>query len=302
MTAEIPVPPGVERCVIETCRGAVPALRARPGFPNGRASIMVCGFMGTKEDFREILPLLSGAGYDAWAYDHLGQHGGEFAAAPDDGPDKYTVPSLAGQLREVTEAVSPGKPAHVVGHCIGGFIARSAALTAPGLVRTVTFLCCGPGVRSQQAHALVTGMEDLLRRGGPMVLWPLLKRALPKDDSGTRDFWYAKLATVNPHYIIGISRSLADETDQSAAVAAAGIRSMVMHGSREKRLWRPSQYADMARDLRADLIVIDQASHHVNMQQPEAMARNLISFWDRAEVDAAGTAVRADAESGAAGS
>ena len=48
---------------------------------------------------------------------------------------------------------------------------------------------------------MVAGIDDLLSRGGAMVLWPLLKRALPKDDQITRDFWHAKLATVNPHYI-----------------------------------------------------------------------------------------------------
>jgi pimeloyl-ACP methyl ester carboxylesterase len=284
---EIPLPPGIERCSIDTPRGPVAALHAKPERPSSGTSVMVCGFMGTKEDFRQILPLLSRAGYDAWAYDHPGQHGGEFAGAPVDGPGRYTIASLAGQLQQFVEAVSPGEPAHVVGHCFGGFIARRAALAAPGQTRTLTLLSCGPGVRGPQALAMVAGIDDLLSRGGAMVLWPLLKRALPKDDQITRDFWHAKLATVNPHYVTGVAQSLADETDQSEAVAAAGIRSLVMHGGREKRLWKPPQYAEMARDLRADLVVIDHASHHGNMQQPEAMARNLVAFWARAEAPAA---------------
>jgi pimeloyl-ACP methyl ester carboxylesterase len=258
--------------------------------------------MGTKEDFRQILPLLSRGGYDAWAYDHPGQHGGEFAEAPGDWPGRYTIQSLAGQLLEFIEAVSPGEPVHTVGHCLGGFIARAAALAAPDLTRTLTLLSCGPGVSRQQALAMVSGINDLLSGGGAMVLWPLLKRALPKDDQVTMDFWHAKLATVNPNYVTGVARSLADEADVSGDVAAAGIRSLVMHGSREKRLWRPSVYADMARDLGADLVVIDQASHHVNLQQPEAMARNLIAFWDRTAGWDATTGVRAGAGAETGGS
>ncbi len=300
MTTEIPLPLGVERCVVSTPLGAVAALRARPERPNGQTSVMVCGFMGTKEDFRQNLPLLSRAGYDAWAYDHLGQHGGDFAASPDDGPARYTIPSLSGQLRNFIAAVSPDRPAHVVGHCFGGFIARAAVLTSPDLIRSLTFLSCGPGVRGPQALAMVGGIDDLLKRGGAMVLWPLLKRALPQDDPVTRDFWHAKLSSVNPHYVTGVAQSLAGETtDKSAAVVATGIRLLVMHGAREKRLWRPAQYADMARALRADLAVIDQASHHVNMQQPEAMARSLVAFW--ANTGAGGTGAGAGAVGAGAG-
>jgi pimeloyl-ACP methyl ester carboxylesterase len=116
-----------------------------------------------------------------------------------------------------------------------------------------------------------------------MLMWPVLKRVLPKDDQVTKDFWHAKLATVNPHYLKGVAQSLVDEGDRSGEVAAAGIRSLVMHGSREKRLWRPDAYAAMARDLRAELVVVDKAGHNVNMEQPEVTAASLHAFWARAE-------------------
>jgi pimeloyl-ACP methyl ester carboxylesterase len=124
-----------------------------------------------------------------------------------------------------------------------------------------------------------------------MLMWPVLKRVLPKDDHVTRDFWHAKLATVNPHYLKGVGQSLVDEADRTGEVAAAGIRSLVMHGSREKRLWRPEAYADMARELQADLVVVDKSGHNVNMEQPETTAAQLLSFWTRAEATTASVAV-----------
>ena len=117
------------------------------------------------------------------------------------------------------------------------------ALAAPGLTRSLTMLSCGPQLRPAYARAVVVGIDDLLGRGGAMLMWPVLKRVLPKDDQVTRDFWHAKLATVNPHYLKGVARSLVDEGDRSGEVASAGVRSLVMHGSREKRLWRPAAYA-----------------------------------------------------------
>lgn len=281
---EIPLPPGIERRTVDTRRGPIAALHAKPERAIGRASVMVCGFMGTKEDFWQLLPLLAQAGYDAWSYDHAGQHGGELADGRADGPERYMTRTMADEGRAVVEAVGAGEPVHLVGHCFGGFVARAMALAAPGLTRTLSLLSCGPNVRSAHARAMVAGIDDLLDRGGAMLMWPLLKRVLHNEDQVTRDFWHGNLATVNPNYLRGVARSLAEEkADLSGEVAAAGIRSLVMHGRREKRLWRPDAYADMARALRADLVIVDQAGHNVYRDQPDVTAANLLAFWARAE-------------------
>jgi pimeloyl-ACP methyl ester carboxylesterase len=296
---EVPLPPGIERRSIDTRRGPVAALHAKPERAGGRTSLMICGFMATKEDFRQILPLLAQSGHDAWAYDHLGQQGGALPGAREEGPEQHTITGMAEEGREVIEAVGAGAPVHVVGHCFGGFVARAMTLAAPGLTQSLTMLSCGPTLRATHARAALAGIEDLLIRGGAMLMWPVLKRALPKDDQVTRDFWHAKLATVNPHYLKGVAQSLFDEPDRSGEVAAAGIRTLVMHGSREKRLWRPDAYADMARELRADLVVIDESGHNVNMEQPDETAANLLRFWARAERSAASVRVGGDAGTGA---
>jgi pimeloyl-ACP methyl ester carboxylesterase len=302
MMVEVPLPPGVEGCTVDTRRGAVAALRAKPESANGRTSVMVSGFMGGKEDFSGMLPLLSRAGYDAWAYDHPGQYGGAFGAVPDDGPGRYMTQSLADQLHEFIRAVGAGEPVHVVGHCFGGFIARAAALAAPGLTRSLTLLSCGPSMRGRQQRKMVAGIDYVLSNGGAMFLWPLLKRVLADDDQVTRDLCHAKLATVNPHYLTGVAQSMKDEADRSGDVAAAGIRSLVMHGSRERRLWRPPAYADMARDLQADLVVIDKAGHNVHRDQPELTASRLTAFWGRTEAEASAPPARDGASAGAGGS
>ncbi|HEY2285399.1 MAG TPA: alpha/beta hydrolase, partial [Streptosporangiaceae bacterium] len=72
---ELPLPPGVERLMIETSRRRVQALRGvpRPEVDNGIDVVMVSGFFGTKEDYRELLSLLAAAGFRGWAYDYAGQ-------------------------------------------------------------------------------------------------------------------------------------------------------------------------------------------------------------------------------------
>lgn len=274
---ELPLPPGVEQKTITTQNGPVAALRARPrNRRNGPVTaLMVSGFFGTKEDFRIVLPMLAEAGYDAWAYDYPGQLG----QAPDSHPGRYTISYLAGQLRQIIGAVSHGEPVHVVGHCLGGFVAREAVLAEPGVASTITLLACGPSMREPKHRAMLSGLAAMHSNGGAISLWPLVKRLLAEDDHIMREFWHAKLATMNPHFITGAAESMGVERDRTADLIAAGIQALVVHGKRDKRLWSAGAYAAMARALNADLVVIEKASHSPNMEQPEPTARALLNFW-----------------------
>jgi hypothetical protein len=68
---ELPLPARVERQLIQTSGRPVPTLRGRPDpdADNGIDVVMVSGFFGTKEDFRQLLSLLAEAGFRGWAYD-----------------------------------------------------------------------------------------------------------------------------------------------------------------------------------------------------------------------------------------
>lgn len=236
---------------------------------------MVSGFFGTKEDSRAVLPMLAAAGYDAWAYDYPGQLG----QAPDSHPGRYTIPCLAGQLRQIIKVVGRGEPVHVVGHCLGGFVARDAVLAEPDVASTLTLLACGPSMREPKHRAMLSGLAAMHNNGGAISLWPLVKRLLAEEDHIMREFWHNKLATMNPHFISGAAESMGEERDRSADLIAKGIRSLVVHGKRDKRLWSANAYAGMARALNADLVVIDKASHSPNMEQPEPTVRALLDFW-----------------------
>jgi pimeloyl-ACP methyl ester carboxylesterase len=94
-----------------------------------------------------------------------------------------------------------------------------------------------------------------------------------------REFWHAKLATMNPRWVTGTAQSLAAEPDRSAELVAAGLPVLLVHGKRDRRLWSPDAYADMARRLGAGHVVIGRASHSANMEQPGLTAAALLDFW-----------------------
>ena len=272
---ELPLPPGVERQVIETPTGPVATLSAKAGTDRSQTVVMVSGFFGTKEDFREVLPIVAKAGYHAWAYDYPGQLG----ARAGDTARSYAIPVMATQLQSLIRTVSPGKPAHIVGHCLGGFVARHAVLGEPNLAQSITLLACGPSMREAKHKVMLGGLKTMHKNGGTLTLWPIVKRLLAEDDEVMREFWHAKLATMNPHFVAGAALSMGEERDRTQELIMAGIPALVVHGKRDKRLWGPHAYQDMANKLNAALIVIDKAAHSPNMEQPEPTARALLDFW-----------------------
>jgi pimeloyl-ACP methyl ester carboxylesterase len=272
---ELSLPAGVERQLIQTSHRRVPALRGlpRPEADNGIDVVMVSGFFGTKEDYRMLLPLLAEAGFRGWAYDYHGQLG------PVQREAGYTISLMADDLLDVIRGVTSGRPAHLIGHCLGGFVARSAALAAPSLARSLTLLACGPSMRERKHQAMLSGLARLHANGGTIALWPLVKALIAEDDTIMRKFWHDKLATMNPHWVTGTAESMADEPDRSTELASARIPSLVVHGKRDRRLWPAAAFADMAGRLGAGHVIIERASHSPNMEQPGPLADALLDFW-----------------------
>ena len=272
---ELPLPARVDRRVIQTARREVPVLCGRPD-PDADVGIdvvMVSGFFGTKEDFRELISLLAAAGLRGWSYDYSGQ------LDPEHEDDEFTIARMAGELRDVMRAATGGRPAHVIGHCLGGFVARSAVLADPARVRSLTLLGCGPSMRERKHQAMLDGLAQLHANGGAIALWPLVKVLIAADDTIMREFWHDKLATMNPRWVTGAAESMAREPDRSAELIAAGIPSLVVHGKRDRRVWSPDDYAGMASRLGADRVIIERASHSPNMEQPGRTAAVLLDFW-----------------------
>ena len=77
-------------------------------------------------------------------------------------------------------------------------------------------------------------------------------------------------------HVTGVAESLAEEPDRTAELLAAGLPALVVHGQRDRRLWSPDVYADLAGRLGADRVMIDRASHSANMEQPGPTAAALL--------------------------
>ncbi|MFF2041233.1 alpha/beta fold hydrolase [Kitasatospora sp. NPDC058170] len=277
---------------LPTARGGFAALRAEPAGAVRGSALLVPGFTGSKEDFIALLEPLAAAGYRVTAIDQRGQHE---TGGPDD-PGAYAVGELGADVRALSEALADGDtPLHLLGHSFGGQVVREAVLAAAadGALpwRSLTLMSTGPGAIEPAEAARTKLLIDVLPTMSLEEIWQVLQQM--EEGSGDpakrpsaevarflHQRWLANvpqaLSTTGGHLIAAPDR--VDEL--AAATAAAALPALVLSGVRDYAWPVPEQTA-MALRLGAERVVVEDAGHSPNAEQPTATAAALAGFWAR---------------------
>ncbi|MFI6690685.1 alpha/beta fold hydrolase [Streptomyces sp. NPDC050433] len=274
-------PPSCARALqLSTGRGHFAVLDARPeGTPRGTA-LLLPGFTGSKEDFIAMLEPLTAAGYRVVAVDGRGQYETE-------GPDSqeaYAQKELAADVLAQAEAV--GTPVHLVGHSLGGQIARAAVLTDPAPFLTLTLISSGAAriAPSQQERVRLLSEALALTHMDMERVWEGIRALDPPEETdinGASADLRRRWLRHNPTQLIATGRQLTVEPDRVDELAAVRrLPKHVMSGERDDT-WPVPSLDEMARRLDARRTVIEGAEHSPNTDQPLRTAAALSAFWDR---------------------
>lgn len=281
-------PPGARAHRLRTPRGEFAVVEA--GTAEKGTALLLPGFTGSKEDFIALHQPLAAAGYRTVAVDGRGQYE---TPGPRDDESPYVQAELAQDVLAQVAAVGD-TPVHLVGHSLGGQIARAAVLLDPAPFASLTLMSSGPAQISVSQQQRVKLLRDVLSVMDMAQVWETIQAMEPPEETDTpapdnglddraalRHRWLGN----SPAQLIATGRQLCTEPDRVAELAAIRLPVHVLSGERDDT-WPLPLLDDMAVRLHAHRTVIHGAEHSPNTDQPAATARALVDFWDAVTADA----------------
>ncbi|MFI2505828.1 alpha/beta fold hydrolase [Streptomyces sp. NPDC018972] len=278
-------PPGarVRARRLRTSRGEFAVVDVPPaaGVTARGVALLLPGYTGSKEDFTLVHEPLAARGYRTVAVDGRGQYESD---GPVDDESAYEQDELARDVLAQANAI--GAPVHLVGHSLGGQIARAAVLLDHSPFRSLTLVSSGPARISVSQEQRVKLLRDALAVMSMAECWEAILAMGPPEEVGgpargpvgpehLRRRWLG----TSPAQLLATGRQLCTEPDRVAELAAVPLPFHVLSGARDDT-WPVPDLDGMALRLAAHRTVVDGAEHSPAADRPAPTARALADFWD----------------------
>lgn len=215
--------------------------------------------------------------YRVLRYDTRG-HGGTDAPA---GP--YSLEQLAADARGLLAALGIART-HWVGLSMGGMIGQTLALAAPGLLQSLA-LCDTSSRIPPEAKPLWDERITVAERQGmePHVEPTIARWFTPRFVASRPDVVErvrAMIRRTSPRGYVGCCHAIRalDLTDRLSGIT---VPTLVIVGARDVGTPVAASQAIHERIKGSELVILDDASHLSNLEQPEAFTRALESFLAR---------------------
>nr|WSS71056.1 alpha/beta hydrolase [Streptomyces sp. NBC_01175] len=273
-------PPCTRARVLRTGRGDFAVLDAAPPAGAHSTALLLPGYTGSKEDFIALLEPLADAGFRVLSVDGRGQYETEGANRQNPYAQAELARDVLAQAAAVDEVPPPGG-IHLLGHSLGGQIARAAVLLDATPFRSLTLMSSGPAEIDPAQQKKARLLSDALGRWSMDEVWQMLRAMDPPEDADTGDGEDLRRRWLrhDPAQLIATGAQLSSEPDRVDELAALALPVHVVSGERDD-VWPVPLLDGMARRLGARRTVIEGAEHSPNTARPEETAAALAAFWN----------------------
>jgi len=241
-----------------------------------RPFVLVHGFTGSRDDFREQLPDLARHGHTV-AVDQRG-HGGS-----DNPGEGYTLEQLATDLLGFLDSVGI-EQCDLLGHSMGGMVALRFALPQPDRVSSLVLMDTAPGPLALPTRKWFEVGGQIARSQGMDALFALMRKVAEKESQrpdpvlrsmermGEDVYWSrieAKILAMDPAAFGELGSVLAEHDDATGRLAEIACPTTIVVGEHDVPFRKPSDA--MERGIPgARLVVIPEAVHSPQLETPSA--------------------------------
>jgi pimeloyl-ACP methyl ester carboxylesterase len=252
----------------------------------GPALVLAHGFTGAKEDFADHVAELARHS-TVVIFDHRG-HGGSDKPERE---DAYSLDRLAADTLAIADALDVDR-FRLLGHSMGGMVARRVALAAPDRVMGLILMSTSPAKPSGVDPDLATMGAAVARTEGMVVLRQLLDemdplgteadRRVRRERPGYEDFGRKKFFAVPPVTYAALLLDIVHQPDQLAELASVTCPALVIVGEQDAA-FLPDAHAMAGVLSDVELVVIPDAGHSPQFENPAAYLAALEGFLARVD-------------------
>jgi 3-oxoadipate enol-lactonase len=236
---------------------------------SGPGLLLVHGFGGAKEDFADHVDALA-ARHRVVTFDHRGH--GESDDPP--GADAYSLDRLAADVLGVAGALGIDT-FRLLGHSMGGMVARRVVLAAPERVAGLVLMDTSPGPIPSLDPELADLAAGIMLDQGKDVLKPMLDEAgtlespahlrLLAERPELVEYELRNWQALSPVMWATMLREIVHQPDQLALLAGVGCPTLVIVGEQDTPFVSASH--DMAATIPgAELVVVRDAGHSPQLE------------------------------------
>ena len=255
-----------------------------------RPFLLVHGFTGSRDDFREVLPPLARRGRTL-ALDLRG-HGG--TTNPGD-PAAYGLGILKDDVVGFLDALGIER-CDLLGHSMGGMVALRLVLEHPERVASLVLMDTSPGPVHPKARGWFETAGRIAREQGMKVLFGLSRQVAGRDPNrppaaekpirrmGEEPWWErirAKLEAMDPVAFSELGVMLAGHEGVEPRLGEIACPTTIVVGDQDAPFRKPSEVME-AGIPGAKLFVIEDAAHSPQFESPEEWLRIIEGHLDGA--------------------